>query len=89
MGKSYSKEEVVIAQNNAIESKVTKYEMGFAVMATAVALIAVLVLCRHFRHRVKKMVHKEIQNASGVVTVLPGRVETRSVPQQPPQASYA
>lgn len=89
MGKTYSKEEVVIAQNNAMESKVTRYEIGFAVMATAVVLIAVLISCRHFRNRVKKLVHKEIVNTAGVVTTLPGRIEARTMTQQPPQASYA
>lgn len=89
MGKSYSKEEVVIAQNSAATSQITKYETGFAIVATAVLLIFMLVIWRQGRHRMKKWIHRQVNSVSGGVTTSPGRIDTLTVPQQPPTASYA
>lgn len=64
MGKTYSKEEVVIAQNSAVETQVNQFNITLIVIASLLVIVLVTTVWLQCRRKVKKWLRKEVSIAA-------------------------
>lgn len=62
MGKYLSKEEIIIAQNNAVENQMHKYEMPVIIVVTIFGIIVAICVWRYYRHRIKKWMSRHVSD---------------------------
>lgn len=83
MGKYLSKEEIVIAQNNAIENHMHKYEVPVIATVSLLGIVIIATVWRYYRHRVKKWLNRQV---SGAVAAMPAASSAATT--QPPASGY-
>lgn len=81
MGKTFSKEEVIIAQNGAVETQVYKYNMTITIMGVFMAIVIFFGTVIYCRNRIKNWINK-------MMTTNAWNMQAAQRPQ-PQQASYA
>lgn len=78
MGKTYSKEEIIVAQNGAVEQAMGKQNTAMLIIAILLGVIISIAILVYCRYRIQHWIKKKFSKTSRPQTVA-----------GPPAASYA